>query len=253
MVTVQVDKVVTYSSRRQFENAQVSDVNRDRYNEPWRKNAITEYVMLCRNGWPEGMRRVKDFTKKLRLKLKEPYQKRGTHIYDSVGDEYDIHRVYAGSMEPWQRRKKVKLQRAPINIYINVDHNAIVGPEAKFWPAAAGLILSNYFIDRGHPVRIVGLLSVTLDGGNYSFWAENYTVHECEFEIVLKDFLYPFNLQNLALVGHEMFQRYHGFKAFCSTELKVKRGYGAARRIETTKSQTKSFVFCSFILGIKML
>ena len=223
--TLKIDGVTHYSSFYRFANVDVHHINKHMDLEV--TPAVQDYLSLCDNGWPDGLHQLKEIEHELDKSILTPNIRRSTSIYSQdFGDEYDIHRILSGSMSPWRVKKKHRVQRAPLTIYINVDHNGFVRGKAKFWPVAVALVLCKYLVSIGHPLKIIGLLSVKLAASS------KYELVEHEFEILFKDFIHPFNLNTLALCGHDLFQRYHGFKAFASLDKKLALGLGRARFIE---------------------
>lgn len=126
-------------------------------------SSAKEVEKLAREGWPEGVKRIYDALGKIGQNVQAVSIKRRLVRADQ-GDEYDIHRAYAGGLDQaWTSRKRQARIAGGSTITLAVSVNQSSGDHAdmQFWRGAACVRLADILTEAGYQVRIVGFSRTT--------------------------------------------------------------------------------------------
>lgn len=108
------------------------------------------------DGWPEGAKRMRDTIGSVQTTQTAQSIRRvlcrGDH-----GDEFDIHRAYAGGLDKaWTRRKRgMRPSSKGVTLVLHVGGAWTVTAEELFWRGAAAACLADLLSEAGYAVTII--------------------------------------------------------------------------------------------------
>lgn len=172
-------------------------------------------AQLMRDGWAEGRDRLGDLRDKLDSVELTPQDRRRKRIRTDMGDELDIHMVYAGRSDiAWTTTRRMTT-RGPqrIDICANMICSGAEHSDVLFWRGAAAAVLADMLETAGYMVRLVV---------NFGGKAESA---KCSCRIVVKDHGMPFDITSTSAVILPGFFRALGH-AWIANHAPHKRRYG---------------------------
>ena len=128
-------------------------------------DAIASFLQT---GWHDGLRKLEDTIGKLPFGHGQAASLRRVTVRGSEGDEYDIHRAYAGDFgRAWGKKKRRMSENRITQITIISDSivNGGMDSDSLFWRGAAAVRLADLLIDAGYDVALkMGFCCLFRDG-----------------------------------------------------------------------------------------
>jgi hypothetical protein len=180
-----------------------------------------DVIHSAKHGWPAGGEKLQAMTQQ--IDVQAPISLRRKIHRGSEGDEYDIHRAYAGDFgRAWTRKRKAAhFSQKQITLYAQMGQGAAIRSSTVFWRGAAVLKLADLLMEAGYKVEIMGV-DVTERGGINGQWIIDIVrIKHSDDQLNINSLAVP-----LCLAGHA---RLYGFQAMLSvTDFQVSQGMGKA-------------------------
>lgn len=137
-----------------------------------------------RDGWPEGRDRMNELRSKISEIEVTPQDRRRRMVRRDMGDNLDIHAVYAGRLDVAWRVAKRTTSQGPqrIDICANMVCSGFEHADILFWRGAAAAVLTDLLESAGYMVRLVVGFGGSMNGEKTS----------CR--IIVKDHGQPFDI-----------------------------------------------------------
>lgn len=113
-----------------------------------------DVLRLVRNGWPEGVARLRGCLSELSANL--PASVKRQRCRADQGDEFDIHRANCGGLDrAWRRTRRARQQPRHVCIVFEDGGHYKIPASQFFWRGAVALTLADMLEHAGYRVEVV--------------------------------------------------------------------------------------------------
>jgi hypothetical protein len=153
-------------------------------------------LATMRTGWKEGRDRLNELRSKIGTIEITPVDIRRRPIRSDMGDELDIHSVYAGRLDIAWRTAKRQVTVAPprVDILANMICSGGEHSDVLFWRGAAAAVLTDILENAGYMVRMV------VGFGGRAYPVKGASEPEVSCRIVVKDHGMPLDISSTSAV-----------------------------------------------------
>ena len=231
-----------------FSKVQPSDVNkarfdaylrdRDRNTESWLGcESFEEVDRLARDGWTEGVTRIKEISDAITAKLPRVKFMRRKRVRGSQGAELDIHAVNRGSLDrAWSSVAKVERQgnvrSKKIRLIMDLSAPFSKSAHELFWNPAATLVLAQHFLKCGHAVEVLAARLTSRIAVRKGKKGNSKLV-----TFTVKAFDRALQIENLALMALAGVSRKYGFTSSYAIPRTIRDDVGCPEELTRAESE----------------